>query len=247
LKKYVEKRQNSLKYGGVNMLHLDYSTFKIDKIFIEVRFKDSFKLPLTDTKYTILEKLTKKYPAYNIENPEHIFLANPSEQKQIHVHLNRIIIDWDKPVSIDDFIKSSQADMAFLLRCLDVNDLIRVGIRTLSSYEGNNQNAISEFIFKEFISTKLKSSDFGDEFTNPRVQFSGRKGSLFFNFALAYQQEQIIQGDLGAPLENQIRDLFLIDLDCYKENLKVSKLNTVLVEIKDMNLKIPNYIRAIKE
>ncbi|WP_137744820.1 hypothetical protein [Robertmurraya siralis] len=230
------------------MLHLNLNTFKFEKIFIEVRYKESFKLPLTDIKFKILDKLTKKYPGYNIENPEQILLSNSEELKQLHIFLNRIIINWDNPNNIDDFIKSSQADLSFIFKCLEINSLNRFGFRTLGSFEGSSQNAISEFIFKEFVSPKLKSPVFGDIYLNPRVQFAGKKGTLHFNFALEYQQNQTIHGNLGSQsMTTEIRNLLMVDLDCYKENVKVSKLENLLSEIKEQNLKIPTYLKAIKE
>lgn len=229
------------------MLHLDYNTYKLEKIFIELRFKDSFKLPISDTKYKILDKLSKKYPLYNTQNPEAISLSNPEQRINVHIHLNRIIVDWDEPKSFEEFIKISLADCSFLLKCLDVTELQRLGLRTMHSYKGINQQSITEFMFKEFISPKLKTPDFADTFKNPSIQFSGAKGSLEFNFALGYQQVQVIHGDLGTnKVNSQIRDLLMVDLDCYRESVKVSKLQSLMNEIKEMNLKLPNYLQKIK-
>jgi uncharacterized protein (TIGR04255 family) len=227
------------------MLHLDPSSFKTDKIFMELRFKESFKLPLSDTKYRLLDKFSKKYPAFNTDNPENIILANHDRQEQLFIQLNRIVIDWNKPKSMEDFIKSAQADSNFILKLLEVEDIIRIGTRTINSFQGSNQNAVTEFIFKQYITSKFKSSSFADEYFNPSVHLSGRKGKMHFNLTISYLQEQILEGTVNQLVNQQIRDLLAVDLDSYRENIKVSKMQSVFDEVKKINFNLPEYILSI--
>lgn len=227
------------------LLHLNPNSYKTDKIFLEIRFKDSFKLPLPETKYSILDKFSKKYPAYNTESPENFSFFNPETQQKIHLQLNRFVVDWDNPKTLDDFIKSANADANFIFKILGVEDIIRVGIRTLNSFQGDNQKDISDYLFNHFSTPKIKSRGFADEYFNPHVQFSGKKGSLSFNLAVNYQQQQTIQGTINQVFNQTIRDLLVVDLDCYKENIKISKLHTFFSEIKNLNLELPEYIQSI--
>lgn len=228
------------------MLHLNFNNFSLDKIFIEVRFKDSFKLPLAETKYKILDKLSKKYSAINTDNPEQLSFLKPESNQQLHIQLNRIVFDWDKYNNLDEFVKSSYADLTYILKILEVNDIIRVGFRTFHHFDNvGTQSAINEFVFKEYLSPKLKSANFADEYFNPKVQISGKKGLNFFNLSISYAQEQIIESNFNQIMNQQIRDLLLVDLDGYRENLKVAKLLGFLNEIKELNSKLPDYLKSV--
>lgn len=228
------------------MLHLDYNSFNLNKSFIEIRYKDSFKLPIDDTRYKILDKLTKKYTNYQAENRESLsFFEN---NKQLHIQMNRIIIDWEKP-SLDEFIKSANSDINFILKTIEVSDILRIGFRTLHSFESNNQESIDQYIFKEYMTSGIKSTKFADHYFNPRVQFSGKKSNNLFNMAFYYQKEQTIEGTLDfiKPILNQnTRDLLVVDLDGYRENLKTAKIQPFLNEIKDLNRQLPDYIKSIR-
>jgi hypothetical protein len=231
------------------MIHLDPRSYRNDRIFLELRFKESFKLALNDTKYIILDKLQKKYPAYNIENPENISLVNHERGEQVAIQLNRLFFSWDKPKSITDFIKSVQPDCNFILKTLEVDDILRIGFRTHNSFQGSSQNSINEFIYNNYLSRKFKSSDFADQFFNPVVQFSGKKGSLTFNIVLTYSQEQIIEHQIGqtAAVSSQIRDLLMVDLDTYKEKIRTNKLQNFFQDSQQLNSKLCEYILSIKE
>ncbi|MFE3973202.1 MULTISPECIES: hypothetical protein [unclassified Peribacillus] len=231
------------------MLHLDFNSYTTDKSFIEVRFKDSFKLPLTDTRYKILDKMSKKYSQHHSENPELLSFLDQSRQQQLHIQLNRIVIDWDKPNSLGEFIKSAVSDLTFVLKLMEVNEIIRIGFRTLHSFQSNSQEAIDQFIFKEYLTSKFKSQQFADHYFNPRVQFSGKKGASLFNLAMYYQQEQTIESsfDPRMPIINKdVRDLLTVDLDGFRENFKVQKLQTVLNDLKELNDKLPDYIKSLR-
>lgn len=229
------------------MLHLNYDTFKLTKIFAELRFKDSFKLPQNEIKYKILDKLSNKYQIYNNDNPEILSFFNPEKMQQVHIQLNRIFINWEKPEGFDDFIKSSQADCAFILKSLEVETVQRAGIRTINTFDGPNQSAINEFIFNHYLTTKFKSNSFADDYFNPRIQLSGKKGKLFFNLGIGYQQEQIIEGKMNEILNQKTSDLLLVDLDSYRENIKVNKLSEFFTDAKNLNSSLPDYIKSIKE
>lgn len=230
------------------MIHLNFDTFKTEKIVFELRFKEAFKLPISDTKYKILDRFTKKYSVYNTDNAESLSFMDPETNNQLHIQLNRILIDCDKPGSMDDFTKKFYPDITFISSILDIKEFIRVGFRTFHSFEGNNASSISEYIFKEYISADFKSPKLADEFFNPLVQFSGKKGMLTFNFTISQQQEKVIQGTLGSNqvFNETIRDLMIIDLDCYKENIKSNKIDSFFTQVKAINAGLPNYIQTLK-
>lgn len=229
------------------MLHLNLAQQKIGKIFLEIRHKEIFTLP--EKKFKILEKFTKKYPDYNIDSPERIILINPEKQIQIHISINRILIDWDSPTSVDEFIKICNSVLGDLKNIITIEKVSRIGLRTFFQYKEGNQKDIENYIFNRYFSSGAKPTEMiADEIFAPRVHFSGRKGKLTFNFAVSYQQEQLIHANLKGPVDSQTNNYFLADVDVYREgSLNIGTVTQFLDEYHDfIKTNVPNYLKKVE-
>ncbi|MCU5519709.1 hypothetical protein OCA41_05235 [Bacillus cereus] len=229
------------------MLHLDFNNLKLDRVLIELRFQDTFKIGLPEVRFKLLEKFTRKYSMYDNNNTEALGFYNPEKQMQLEIRLNRCLITWDQPNNLPEFLKSAKGDFSFLLSQLDINVLHRVGVRTFNSYEAQNQQVIDQFIFKEYLAPGVCSPNFADEYFSPRVQMSGKKKGILFNLAISHQQEQVIQGKVNEIVNSKIHDTLVIDLDSYKENIKVSKLEPFLNDVRNLNEDSINYLQTFKQ
>jgi hypothetical protein len=231
------------------MLHVNTNDLKLQKVFIEIRYRDNFLLP-TEKRFTILHKLSDEHPIQFYEKLEQLSLLNPEKKRQINIFINRLVIDWDDPTTIDDFVNGTLVDMNFILKTLEINHIQRIGLRAFHSIECQNDKVISEYIFKEYLSPKFKSKEtFADEISSPRIIFSGKRGSLLFNFSIGYQQQQIIEGQLNSQLNSvhqEIKHLLTFDLDCFQENLAVSKLEKFINAAKEQNNLLPSYIKSLE-
>ncbi|AQU73807.1 hypothetical protein [Priestia megaterium] len=221
---------------------------RLGKAVIEIRYQEAFKLPTSDVKYKIVDKMVhKKYPNYNIEQPENLSFFNPEKELQFHVGINRILIDWDQPSNLSEFVKMAIPDINFILKEINVHQVDRVGFRNFYLAPFSSQQEVTDILFKNFISPKLKQPSFADTYFSPQVGFSGKKGKLNFNLNLRYQQEQIIHGSNTTLLQNTINDYLVTDFDCYQENVKQTKLETFFTHSKDMNNGLNEYINLAQK
>ncbi|MEZ2325957.1 hypothetical protein R1C46_19335 [Bacillus tropicus] len=229
------------------MLHLNFDGVKLDRILIEVRFKDNFKIGLQEVRFKMLEKLTKKYSMYDSENPEVLALFDPEKKIQLVIQLNRCAINCDEPNNLIEFIKSAKADFSFIFKQMEIESLNRVGVRTSNSFEGKDQKAIEQFIFKEYLSSGICSPNFAEEYFSPQIRLSGKKSGMLFNLAIGHQQHQIIEGVINEVMNNKITDLLVVDFDCYKENTRVSKFDALLMTAANLNKDCLEYLKTVNK
>jgi hypothetical protein len=195
---------------------LNLDQMELSKVFVELRHREVFSLP--DNKYKILDKLTPKYPGYNIEQPDLISLINPEKQIQIHSHLNRLIFDWDAPVSLKEFYTESAEVVDTITSVLKIDVVVRTGLRIHWKQRFNNQIDIVRYIMDNFVTHNVRNtSQLCDEIFEPNIKFSGRKGTLKFNLNVGVIQEQIIQGTLNNPVTHITNHYLLVDLDIYRD------------------------------
>lgn len=229
------------------MLHLNLNQKKYGKIFLELRYKEIFSLP--EKKFKILDKLTKKYPEYNADSPDRISLMNQEKQIQVHIHINRLVIDWDAPTSIQDFNKISKSVIQDLKTIVQIESPTRIGVRTFLQFKSDSQKEVENYIFNKYFSSNAKSIEIlGDEMYNPRLQLSGRRGKNLFNLAFAYQQEQILEGELHKPMFTTINNFFSVDADIYREgSFNINSVNPFLDEVGDfLETPLINYIKKVE-
>ncbi|MDA1797572.1 TIGR04255 family protein [Bacillus cereus group sp. BY8-1LC] len=229
------------------MLHLNFEELKLDRALIEVRFKDNFKVGLQEVRFKMLEKLTKKYAMYDSENAEALAFFNPEKKIHLVIQLNRCAITCEEPTNLIEFIKSAKADFSFIFKQLEIDSLLRVGMRTFNFFEGPDQKAIEQFIFKEYLSAGVCSPDFAEEYFSPEIKLSGKKNGLLFNLAISHQQHQVIEGIINEVMNNKITNSLVVDFDCYKENTRVSKFETLLTTAHSLNNDCLAYLKAVKK
>jgi hypothetical protein len=231
----------------INMLHLDFTKVKNNNSFLELRFKDVFSLP--KDKYRILEKLADKYPAYNFDSPERVSLANPDKKIHIHVHLNRLIIEWENPPNLSDFLKVVKPTIDDIVRILKIQHFSRTGIRVYFNYYTNSPEEAFSYISNRYYSSSAKKYEsIADEIFAPKIQFSGRKGSLKFNLTISYEQQHTIQGSVGQQLNESVRHSILFDIDAFKDtNLNANNLKQYFTDVEELiNNRLFEYIKTVE-
>ncbi|MEH7110648.1 hypothetical protein [Bacillus sp. JJ1764] len=228
------------------MLHLNMSTKKVTKIFLELRYKEIFSLP--ENKFKILDKLSKNFSEFDTNQADRIVMFSPEKRLTAHIFINRLTIDWDDPTSITDFNKICAHFIKTLNSVIKIEEPKRIGIRTFLGFKVENQKEIENYILNKFFSANAKNtSEIADEIYNPRLQISGRKGNILFNFGIGTFQEQIIQGELPKPAFAVVNNYLNFDIDVYKESgISVNNPDSFLNTTQDfIDNKMIQYIKSV--
>lgn len=234
------------------MLHVNFEDLKFDKCLVEVRFKEVFSLPTK--KYEILDALQDKYPSYNLDMPDAVTLFNPEEGIQINVELNRIICNWDNARNFSEFSKLSQRVINSISKILKVETYNRVGIRSFLSSPVKSPEEAFTYIINRYFSTQARDTDIiADEIANPIIRFSGRKGQLFYNFGLNYQQQHLIQAEIGIgnALGQKVREtnnsVLLYDIDAYRNNVSKNRISNLFTETESfIDENLMTYLKRVE-
>lgn len=214
------------------MFQLDLSNYKLSKVFLEIKYKEIFSLP--EKKFKIMDKIGHKFSDYDINSPDRISLVDGDKKLQVHIHINRLVIDWDLVPSYNDFIKVCQSLLKDLKPLLSFQEINRVGIRSMVNFPCNNQEEVTNYLINRYFSNGAKKTEFiGDIVANPRISFSGTRKTIKFNFGLNYQQEQLIESGISGNVTNSIYHYLSTDIDVYKENININKIDNFFIESKD--------------
>lgn len=212
------------------MININLDDMVLDKIFIEFRYRNAFSLP--ENKYKILEKYSEQYPLYNTEQQEALILFNSEKRRRVDIFIDRMVIDWDQPSSIGEFVSEVNDIVGAISKMLKIEVLLRVGLRGYWTIKSLESQDINNAILHRFYSDSAKRTDgFADEVFDPSIRISGRKGTIKFNLAVSHQQQLVFEGAPGSmsPV-TEIHNL-LADIDVYRENnMNVRTLSNFLKE-----------------
>jgi hypothetical protein len=229
------------------MLHLNIEKKRFNKIFLELRFKEIFSLP--DYKYKILDKLSKGFTNFDTNQPDRISMFNQEKRLNVHININRILIDWDQPPSIQEFTKVSLNLIRSLNSIVTLEDIKRIGVRSFLVFPTESDKEVESYIINKYFSTNARNTtNFADQIFNPSINFSGRKGPLLFNFGVVLTQEQIIQGEVTRPLYAEMNHYLTYDVDVYRElGVKVNNLEKFLSStVKLVDESLLHYIKSVE-
>lgn len=229
------------------MLHINYSSKKYTKIFLELRYKEIFSLP--ENKFKILDKLSSKFSEFDANQPDRITMLDPQKRINVNIFINRLTIDWDEAPSITDFTKYCNSLIKTLRSVITIEEPKRIGIRSFLCFKSENNKEIDDYILNKYISPNARNiTNFADELSNPRVNLSGRKGSLLFNLGIGITQEQIIEGDLSRPLYGVINNYLTFDIDNYKESgININNLESYFKSVNEyVDTQIIEYIKRVE-
>lgn len=228
------------------MIHLNMNNFKFNKIFIEIRYKEVFSLP--EKKYKILEKFAHKFQSYDSNSLESITFVDHDKEINFQIHINRIIIDWDKPNNIEEFNKICTSYVNEVRKILNIQSAERIGCRIFYTNKVDSEKEVSSYIINKFFANNAKPTELiADEVLSPAIKFSGRKGTNYFNLAISYQQEQVIQGQFNGPVNSVENHNFLADLDVYRQNYNLSRVKEFISEVNTFaNNNLISYLKSVE-
>ena len=216
------------------MPRLDLSNVKLDKIFVEIRYPDQFKLP--DKKFKILEKVTGFFPEYKKDSkPEELLCRKTGALRFLSVYLNRLVVDFDRPIgeelNFSEFKKIASKTIEAIADVLKIETINRIGVRSHWSYEVENLEKAAEIIIGDYF--KFEEAEFHmleHKPDNCQFSFSSKSGFAKYNLIVIPEQEVIIEGQLGATQEHK-RNYIKIDWDYYIESsLKQNNLEKIIEE-----------------
>ncbi|WCK53884.1 hypothetical protein PP175_21585 [Aneurinibacillus sp. Ricciae_BoGa-3] len=225
-------------------MHLDIDNLNFSKIFIELRYGEAFTLPTK--KYEILEALKNKYTAYNADQAEVLSLLNTEKRFQIHIEINRMVIDWDAPISFKDFSNFTLPVVNTISKILQIGSYIRVGIRSLLTAQINSADEINQYIFQKYFSSNARDTSLiADEISNPAIKFSGRKGQVHFNMTVGYQQVLEAAANTG-QIETLYHNL-LVDIDSFRSNINKNRLQNLFTDTDTfLNDNVKRYLKGVE-
>jgi uncharacterized protein (TIGR04255 family) len=232
---------------GIHMFQMDFSKVQIGKIFMELRYKDVFSFP--EQRYKILDKLSKKYPEVNAEFNERVSLFNPEKRISIHISMNHIIIDWDKPPNLNEFLKVARSIIDDVKRILKIEVIFRIGIRNFIQHQVSKPEEATKYIMSRYFSANAnKTSDIADEIYTTAVSLSGRKKNVKFNLNVNYQQNQVIQGSLNQILAETVSHFIIADVDVFKDtNVNLGNLEGFFRDVQEFNdQRVIAYLKGVE-
>jgi hypothetical protein len=229
------------------MFQLDFNDMQIGKSFMELRYKDVFSFP--EKRYKILDKLSRKYSEVLADYNDRVSLLNPEKNISVHISMKNIIVDWEKPPSVTDFLKVTESIIDDVRKILNIEVIYRIGIRSFIQYKISNPQEATKYIMSRYLSSNAnKTSDLADEIYNSSVALSGRKKSLKFNLNVNYQQNQIIQGSLNQVLSEVVYHYLTADVDVFKDsNIKLGNMDGFFKEVKEFKeKKVLSYLKTVE-
>ncbi|MED4749907.1 hypothetical protein [Brevibacillus choshinensis] len=215
---------------------------QLGKVFVELRHKEAFSLP--DVRFKILDKTITNFPNYNMDAPDKLSVINPNKGQFGHFFLNRSVFDWDEPQSLQAFFKESLQLFDTVLPILKIDVLHRVGFRVQWKMKFNDKETVSKYIMNNYFKENFLQHDLADDIYEPGIRFSGRKGTIRFNFQLTTLHEQIMEAAINGPVKQQENHFLLIDLDVYRDNNQNPRnLNNFFRDANDfINNQFSNYL-----
>jgi hypothetical protein len=229
------------------MLHLNVSSKKMHKIFLEIRYKEIFSLP--ENKFKILDKLSNKFTDFDINQPDRITMMDSQKNIIVHIFINRLTIDWEQPPSIRDFVKYANALIQTIRSVIRIEQTKRIGIRTFMNFPVTSPQVADQYIMNRYFSNNTRpTTDLADDAGNARIQFSGRKGSFHFNLAIASTQEQIIEGLISEPVQAVVNNYLTYDVDVYRESgINIQNLDSFFkAAIEFVDIKVIDFIKRVE-
>lgn len=211
---------------------------KLVKIFCEVRFEPAFLFDDGRTRNEIHKQLKEDFPVLQMQEDNKVLLfVNPKNTSNCQVYQDRIVIDIDNPSDIGKIKTLSNATMPFIMKKLEVEKSIRVGVRA-HYIDENVLTSVdsSKLILDNFFSNGLIDfigEQIGTEDNEPKVVFRLNVNHEFrMNVNIAYLQK-IKSGQINNKMELTVTEFEkvypLTDLDIYTQvHKEPQQLNGVI-------------------
>ena len=202
-------------------IKLTMSNVQLNEIFIEVRFKDNFKLP--DKKYKILDKITEYLPEYKKDHQvDELHCRDIKKGIIISIFLNRIVVHLNKRMSsettFDVFKKTAFRGIKEVVDILKIDSFKRVGVRSFWSYNVHSLEEAANIITNNHLSfSNKKWMDLGVRPSHCQlvIGIGFYNGQIKNNLILAPEVE--IKGEIHEHFTTEQRTYLKIDWDYYTE------------------------------
>lgn len=192
--------------------------YRINKAFIELRYRDSLLFNDMNNLQGIIEELGDVVTNYNFDSVSRAFiLVNEDRKLNVTILNNRIVIDQDEPTSLEEFKNIANNILRKIIERLSISSFLRVGMRTYRGIVVNNINEANTYVRKNYI--KINDNDFKlfGEPKNIKVNFSAIHNDYIVSLAINPHQFNVIEYQDGQLIRNVNESQVLIDTDIFIE------------------------------
>ncbi len=187
------------------------SGWVLDKIFLEVRFDNSAKF--IENKDDLLRRYIARYPQYKTEPIETLALANPKLQRTITFSMNRVVVDFDRLDTFDEFVTEIKLVSQDLSSILGVSGYEFVGVRGYWGQQMKRYDAL-ELMKKHMISVNEKWHNVG-KLQDAALRLTFHRGKLKFHVSISPVLVQLVQFQAGRSTVSNDREMLMADIDIH--------------------------------
>jgi hypothetical protein len=146
---------------------------------MEVKYKKTPKF--FEKQMDLLKRNLLEFPEYNITKPDTILMRTESNPiKMLTLDISRIVLNYEEPDSLDDFINSSTNICSNTLKELSITNVERIGVRSYWFLSMKNDETKSLLIDKLSLG---KLSEIGEYSQPPEFKVFFNKADVFINIA----------------------------------------------------------------
>ncbi len=128
------------------------STYRINKIFIEIRYNDSILFNNLEKVEQVNQELISLFTESTYDSENKVLAMGSSSKKAItNISINRTTIDMELPERLEDFKSVAMPVIDAIIKVLNIKSFKRIGMRTFKGIEKKNFNEVDRYIKNNFI------------------------------------------------------------------------------------------------
>ncbi|MFT8313163.1 MAG: hypothetical protein ABF633_02785 [Clostridium sp.] len=176
-----------------------------------------------------------KFPNVNFNPSTNLLhLSNPNIKGNLLIDSNRMVMDIQDPIDIDEIYKNYMQSINMLIENFNINQFMRVGIRIFIGEEKDNPKDIEKIILNKFINkNNISVSEYGEDIIDVRFGFGTSYGEYKINHNFSKLINQNITVSYGRT-ETKTNYFIIYDIDFYKDVPSPSNsLDSIFKDAKD--------------
>lgn len=212
------------QFYGVNLmagLNLSKQNLELSQIFIELRFRDNFKIE--EKRYKLLDRLTEYLSEYRRDSPnDEVHCRDPQKNILVSVLLNRMVVDAERlpasPASFNEFEKVAVRAIKDISEILKIDNFLRVGVRSYWDYNVESLQAAVDLIVNNYLA--FKEGDWREIGARPQaghIILNFSFGSVKANLIVLPQKMVIIESGLVQQTKTHEKNFIRIDWDYFMD------------------------------
>lgn len=212
---------------------------EINKIFIELRYKDSFMFNDMECLEEIKDNVSSLLPEFKYDASNKVLiLTNSKKHCNVNITGDRMVIDYDEPKSFEEFQSLAKEVLEITTNHLKIRNFTRIGIRSFRGENKQNGAEALSNVRKNFL--KIHDSDLNilaDKLISVGVTFSFIKDKYVINLNITPNNFKVVEIENGVVTRDIDKSQVLIDSDIYREG-EISReelINEFLVDFIDIN------------